>query len=436
MAGRVHVDLLISQAGPLEGLFAEPGHAYGQVEDLADRGALGPLIDGISAERVDGGDPPLPIGRPGQGDHGGEAANQVLNLHGVTDRINVGVGCSHMVVHDDALALADGQARFRRELHFRPHAHSENDQPAWDDPARIELHVQLAVPVLNGRDTVAEAQVHTLQTQMLVQGRGHLRIDRAHHLGFELHQRHREPAMHQDLRHLQADVSTANHNRGLEPARIHHGLDRVHVRQTAEGKDPLVIGAGDRRADRLSAGAQNQSIIRLLVLCVFGLVVHDDGLGLAIDADDLAAGADIDVESLPHRLGSLDQKPYPVLDDAADVVRQAAIGEGNIAASFKQNDLGVFADPPGLSRRRRPARHATHDHNPLTLTHTHPIPIETSRRHHTPRISYTRSPHPGSRHNIPPRAGHIQPPRQGSIRTTGDTRPLSVERPPARVATP
>ena len=154
-------------------------------------------------------------------------------------------------------------------------------------------------------------------------------------------------------------------------ASVHDGLDRVHVRQTAEREDPLVVRAGDRRADRLGAGAQDQNVIGLFVFPVFGLVVDHHGLGLAIDADDLAAGADIDGKTLTHRLRTLDQEPGPVRDDAAKMVGKATVGKGDVAAAFEQNDLGVLAHASGLGRRRRSPRHSTHDHDALTLTHTY-----------------------------------------------------------------
>jgi hypothetical protein len=126
-----------------------------------------------------------------------------------------------------------------------------------------------------------------------------------------------------------------------------------------------MVGAGDRRADRLGAGAQDQDIIGLFILPVFGLVVDHHGLLRPIDANDFAAGADINGKTLAHRLGALDQEPRPILDDAAHVVGKAAVGKGDIAAPLKENDLRVFAHASGLGRRRCPACHPTHNHNAL-----------------------------------------------------------------------
>ena len=105
------------------------------------------LVDGVAAQGVVGGDAALAIGRAGQRNHGGEAADQVLDLDGVADGVDVGVGGPHVLVHDDAPALADGQAGFGRELDLRPDADGEDDQAAGDDPARAEPHLELAVPV-------------------------------------------------------------------------------------------------------------------------------------------------------------------------------------------------------------------------------------------------------------------------------------------------
>ena len=66
------VDLLVSAAHPLEALFAEPRHADGQVEDLADRGALRAAIGAVAAEDVVGGDAALAVGGAGQRDQGAD----------------------------------------------------------------------------------------------------------------------------------------------------------------------------------------------------------------------------------------------------------------------------------------------------------------------------------------------------------------------------
>jgi hypothetical protein len=161
-----------------------------------------------------------------------------------------------------------------------------------------------------------------------------------------------------------------NHNSRLDAACVHRRLYRIHVRQTAEGEDPFVIYARDRRPDRFSTWAQNQGIIGLFVLSILGLIVHHDGLGLAIDADDFAAGADIDGKTLTHRLRILDQKACAILDDPAHVIGKTTVGEGDVFAPLKENDLGVFAHASGLGCGRCPTCHSTHNHNASMLTHT------------------------------------------------------------------
>lgn len=55
---------------PAEGVFLpDPDHPDGQGEDLEDRGAEGPAVDGVPPGDVVGHDPSFLVGRAGQGDH-------------------------------------------------------------------------------------------------------------------------------------------------------------------------------------------------------------------------------------------------------------------------------------------------------------------------------------------------------------------------------
>ena len=67
VAGRVDVDLLVAPPDPLQRPSRSgPGHADGEVEDLADGRALRLVVDAVAAEGVVGGDAALAVGRAGQ----------------------------------------------------------------------------------------------------------------------------------------------------------------------------------------------------------------------------------------------------------------------------------------------------------------------------------------------------------------------------------
>ena len=79
-------------------------------------------------------------------------------------------------------------------------------------------------------------------------------------------------------------------------------------------------------------------------------VLHLDGAVLPIDAADFVPGANLDVKQVAEPLGRGDQQLASVGDHAADVVRQPAVGEGDVAASLEDEDFGVFihaAEPRG-----------------------------------------------------------------------------------------
>ena len=60
--------------------------------------------------------------------------------------------------------------------------------------------------------------------------------------------------------------------------------------------------------------------------------------------------ANLDVERVAEPLGRGHQEPVPVGDHVADVIGQAAIGEGDVAAPLEDEDFGILvhaAEPRG-----------------------------------------------------------------------------------------
>ncbi len=68
VAAWVDIGLLERQPQLQQPLLVQPGAGHRQIEQLADGGALGLLVGFGAAQHVVGGDAPLPVGRPRQGD--------------------------------------------------------------------------------------------------------------------------------------------------------------------------------------------------------------------------------------------------------------------------------------------------------------------------------------------------------------------------------
>ena len=135
-------------------------------------------------------------------------------------------------------------------------------------------------------------------------------------------------------------------------------MDLVDVVHVSQGEDAGQVDARQRRADRLGAGGKHQRVVPLDRCGAGGEVLHLDRPILTVDAADFVPRADFDVEEIAEPLGRGHQQPLSIGDRPADVVRQAAVGERDVAAPLENEDFRPFihaAEPCGA---RRPSGHA------------------------------------------------------------------------------
>ena len=89
--------------------------------------------------------------------------------------------------------------------------------------------------------------------------------------------------------------------------------------------------------------------------------MHLDGLLLAVDAADLVPGADLDVEKVAEPLGRGREELFSVGDHPAEVIRQTAIGERDVAAPLENEYFGVFIQAAKPCGARGAPGHAADD---------------------------------------------------------------------------
>ena len=184
--------------------------------------------------------------------------------------------------------------------------------------------------------------------------RDHLGVDRRHDLAGHFQQRDGDAAAAEVLGHLQADVAAADHHR---PARLaamaDPGVDLVHVVEVAQGEDAGQVDARQRRPHRRGPGAPAPARRRAR-----GRRRRSEGSGPRWSGSARSMRrtscqrADLDAEEVAEPLGRGDQQLPAVGDHAADVIRQAAVGERNVAAPLEDEDFGAFihAAEPGRAR--------------------------------------------------------------------------------------
>ena len=120
-------------------------------------------------------------------------------------------------------------------------------------------------------------------------------------------------------------------------------------------------GSGGRSGD--GAGGQHELVVGLDVLAARRELAHGDGLRRAVDRQHLVPGAHVEGEGLPQALRGLQQQRLAILDVAADVVRQAAVGERDVVVALEDDDVGALIEPAQARGSRHPAGDAADDHN-------------------------------------------------------------------------
>ena len=380
MAVGVEIDLLVvGDPEPLEGFLARAGPGDAAAEEPADRRALRAAETRVAPGDHVRRDPALPVGRSGQRDQAPLAGHEVLDLDGVADREDVRIARAHLVVDLDAAALAEGQPGRLRQIGIGTHAERDDHHVGRMNLARLRFDLERVVGRLaEFLDAVAERELDAVHLQMAADEPGVFRIERGHHLVEHLHDRDVEPEMAKVLGGLQPDETSADHDRLL--GRTHHlnaGIgvhagqvgrtlfdpfaDRPRVGHGPDLEDAGKVDAGKRRANRLGPGRKHQLVVALGRHFAGQRVAQIDGLGLGVDRHGLAVRARVDVELLMESALAGDQQARLVLDDAADVIGQAAVGVGHVGAALDHEDLGGLVQPAQSCRAGRASGDASDD---------------------------------------------------------------------------
>ena len=143
------------------------------------------------------------------------------------------------------------------------------------------------------------------------------------------------------LYQLQADKAGSNNNH-LANSPVEFLLDAVHVLQISQGEDTRQVDAGKRRADWRRPGSKDQLVVAFLVFLPRGKIADPDLLGCAIDGLDGGTHADIQLEASPEPLRLHDKQFFSIGNLGADVIGQAAVGEGHIRPAFEQNNVCIL----------------------------------------------------------------------------------------------
>ena len=335
----------------------------------------------MTADRL-GRDAPFPVGRAGQHREDRLPRQQVCRFHGVAGSEDVGDRGPHLGVYADAPQRPGRHPGHLRQLGAGSHTDGEHDDVSGELRAVGELDNELRAPLPDRLGRTAQTDVDAVGRDVKVENPRHLRVQPRHQTVCPLDDRGVEASGTEGLCHFQADVAASDDD-GPSRAGIELTDDAIHVGDVAQDVDSRVVGPGNGWPDGLGPGAQDQLVVGLAVGPPSLGLVYLDLLGHRVDADHLVAGAHLEGQRGGQALRRLEQQAVAIGNLTADVVRKAAVGEGDVTAPLKNHDLGRVVEPsyPGTGRRTRgysSHNHDLHGGSPSTRSATVRVGVEKS----------------------------------------------------------
>ena len=202
-----------------------------------------------------GGNPALAIRRSGQRHLRRFAGHEVLDLDGVSHRVDVRIGGLQMLIDLDATTRTDPQPRIDRQLVFGTHPDPQDHQLSRQTRTRLQHDREVSRPLLECLGGLAQQQRHASGYQVLGERCRHLLVEGRQYLILQLDHRDPDAPAHQVLDQLETDEPRPHHDRPLDPM-VDATLDLVHVLQVAQGEDARQVDTGNRRPQGSPPGAR------------------------------------------------------------------------------------------------------------------------------------------------------------------------------------
>ena len=281
----------------------------------------------------------------------------------IADGIDVRIAGLRIMIHPDAAAFPDLQSGLHGQCGIRLHADGHDDQIAWDAQRLPVTHRNDAV-LFDRLHARAQMQLHAMVIQLLVQDLRHLFIKRRQDLIRPFDQGHILACLAGVFRGLDADEAAAD---DADPRNggIIEGTADLH--DIADIADDVHIASADAldaaRQHWLSARGQDQPVIAFLIFLFADQAADTDGLPPAVDADHLGVGPYIDRMTGAEAFRCHHHQRITVGHDAAEMIRQTAVGKRHMRALFKHDDLRMFVQSAQSGCGRCAGSHTAYDHD-------------------------------------------------------------------------
>jgi len=240
-------------------------------------------------------------------------------------------------------------------------ADGKNDHVSLHRALVAQQHAHTGRGVLKAGDAGGKIQLHAVFAHVLVQQLGHFKVQRRHDLIGALDYGHLQSGGDQVFCGLQTDKAAAHDGGAFRALFLDHGNDGVHVGDRPQLEYFRRVHAGQVGTHRGGAGGDDQCVVALFIGFAGVGAADRDGLSFPVHGHGLAVDAHVDVVLFAHGLRSLENEGGAVFYGAADVIRQAAVGKGDILAPLQHHDIRALIQSAEPRRTAGAARHAADD---------------------------------------------------------------------------
>ena len=239
----------------------DPRQSYGHIKNLHHRRSHGTAVAAVTAAYVIGGDPSLTVGGSGHRDQRRFPRDPMAHLYGVADGINIFHGSFHPIIDQNAVFHSRFQSDLPRQRRIRSHTDGHHRHIGGHGFPITDHNPDLSPGFLEAFGHGIEQNTDLFLPQIMLKHGGHIPIQRRKKPIHRLNQRHFHTSTGQIFRHLKADKTTADDQRGFRLFLFNIRANRRRILNRTQGKQTAAVRAGQIAAHRFRPGGEEELII-------------------------------------------------------------------------------------------------------------------------------------------------------------------------------
>ena len=322
--------------------FVDSGDCCCQIKYFDNAAALRTGIAAVSTADIICCNAALLVGWACQRDQRVFSGHRMLNLHRITHSKYIRHRGLHAVVDQDTALDTKCETGILCQLALGSNTNCQDHHIRVKGCGIPKEHIDSAVSFLKAFHSLSQGQMDAGFADFVMDKGGHIRIEGVHELLGALDDGDIHTKFSQVFRQFQTDKTTACKHDRFWMVFIDIFLDPEGVFHSPQGKQLLDTRSRQLWLGRFCTGRKEQFVIGLLENFSGFQVMDSDGLSFRVDGGDFVVYLHGDPEAFPETLRGLQGQVIRVYDNIADKIRQTAVCIGDVARTFKHDDLRLI----------------------------------------------------------------------------------------------